>query len=543
MKPGRNCRVALVAGLTLSASVPGHAAKASAACDGTRDIRLVNGKIATMAPDQRVVSSVNIKNGRIVGVGSHGDGRSTPCTQTIDLHGRLAVPGLIDNHIHIVALGRRPGFDTPFDSAASIAEIQQLIRRSAEQAPKGEFITAIGGWTAEQLVEKRLPTPAELDAASPDHPVLIVTNTARRGIANSAGRTLLEPRNVAFKADGEIASNADVLRAVSILKNAMTMEQLKRNTSHAMQWAAGVGLTTVSDMGSNTFTGTDKDSIGAYDPARGYAPLFALADEGRQIVRYRLNLISWDDTPELPMLKARLDNSFRRFGSDMLRTNCIGESIWTFYGPGGMNSGTLAPAYGEAAKMVAERGDCYEQHAIGLKANKAIVDVWEKLNAKIPIGPLRWRIAHAIDIDKPTVERLKALGAGIGLVATIKMPYRMILDSGIRTGASSDARNTFPGSPWVGIQYMVTGRNNAGELDNAGQTISRMEALRLYTADNGWFLWDEDKLGSIEIGKLGDLAVLSDDYLDPKKVPDDRIGRLTSVLTIVDGKIVHRKGL
>jgi hypothetical protein len=86
---------------------------------------------------------------------------------------------------------------------------------------------------------------------------------------------------------------------------------------------------------------------------------------------------------------------------------------------------------------------------------------------------------------------------------------------------------------------MVTGRNAAGALINEGQQLTRMEALRLYTAENGWFFREEDKLGTIEPGKLADLVVLSDDYFDPKKVPDEAIKRLKSALTVVDGRVVH----
>jgi predicted amidohydrolase YtcJ len=85
---------------------------------------------------------------------------------------------------------------------------------------------------------------------------------------------------------------------------------------------------------------------------------------------------------------------------------------------------------------------------------------------------------------------------------------------------------------------MVTGRNSARELINDGQQITRMEALRLYTTENGWFTHEEDKLCTIEPGRFGDLVVFSDDFLDPKKVTDDGIKHLKSVLTVVDGKVV-----
>ena len=94
-------------------------------------------------------------------------------------------------------------------------------------------------------------------------------------------------------------------------------------------------------------------------------------------------------------------------------------------------------------------------------------------------------------------------------------------------------------NPWAMMSYMVTGRNAGGELVNQGQQVTREEALRLYTAENGWFFHEEDKLGSIEPGKLGDLVVLSDDYFDPQRVPDDKIRLVKSVLTVVDGKIVY----
>jgi len=104
---------------------------------------------------------------------------------------------------------------------------------------------------------------------------------------------------------------------------------------------------------------------------------------------------------------------------------------------------------------------------------------------------------------------------------------------------SSDGMQISTMSPWINLYYVVTGKNARGELINAGQTIGRNDALRLYTADNGWFLHAEDKLGTIEEGKLADLVVLSADYFSQSAVPDERIKDLHSVLTIVNGKVVY----
>ena len=119
-----------------------------------------------------VASEVSIQDGRIVAVGRRPD-RLSPCTREINLRGRTAVPGLVDNHNHLVLLGIRPGYDTRLESAASIPEVQAALAARAKTVPAGRFITAMGGWNPAQFKEKRLPTLAELDTAAPNHPVLV----------------------------------------------------------------------------------------------------------------------------------------------------------------------------------------------------------------------------------------------------------------------------------------------------------------------------------------------------------------------------------
>jgi hypothetical protein len=118
-------------------------------------------------------------------------------------------------------------------------------------------------------------------------------------------------------------------------------------------------------------------------------------------------------------------------------------------------------------------------------------------------------------------------------------PFRDILASGIPVGMSSDGMQISTMSPWINLYYVVTGRNARGDLINAGQTLGRNDAIRLYTANNGWFLQAEDKLGTIEEGKLADLVVLSADYFNERAVPDERIKDLRSVLTVVGGKVMY----
>jgi predicted amidohydrolase YtcJ len=192
------------------------------------------------------------------------------------------------------------------------------------------------------------------------------------------------------------------------------------------------------------------------------------------------------------------------------------------------------------------------QHMITLDEQKAHLDVWERVNDKVPLAGLHWAIDHGYGMDLGTLNRAKALGVGIAAHSTAYLagramengnpPFRMMLESGIHVGGGSDGARISTMNPWLMIYYMVTGRNCAGELINPGQTITRMEALRLWTAAQGWFSKEEDGLGSIEVGKMADLVVLSDDYLDPDAVSDEQIRDLSSVLTIVGGEIVHDTG-
>ena len=115
-------------------------------------------------------------------------------------------------------------------------------------------------------------------------------------------------------------------------------------------------------------------------------------------------------------------------------------------------------------------------------------------------------------------------------------PYRDLVDSGIWVSAGTDASAISPLSPWISLYYMVTGTGASGALINSGQQITRLEALRLYTTGGAWHVFEEANLGSIEVGKLADLAVLSDDYLT---VPEDELRALRSVLTVIGGRVVH----
>ena len=154
-------------------------------------------------------------------------------------------------------------------------------------------------------------------------------------------------------------------------------------------------------------------------------------------------------------------------------------------------------------------------------------------------------VAHVPFITEPWVNRLKAIGGGLSLTSWRYLagtpeqngpPFRMIVDNGIHAGMSSDGMQIAPMNPWLHMYYATTGLNARQVPINKAHVITRQEVLKLYTANNGWFLREENQLGSIEAGKLADLVVLSDDYF---AVPDERLKKIRSVMTVMGGRIVH----
>ena len=518
-------------------------------CADARDLRLVNGRIHTMDARNSVGATALIQDGRFVDAGQ----KLSPCTKTIDLHGRTVVPGLVDNHNHIVLLGIRPGYDTRLDTAANIAGVQALIQARAKTVPTGAFLTSMGGWNIAQFAEKRFPTLAELDQAAPDHPVLLYQAFTGPAATNSLGKRFFTSKGVAVSDTGAIAANAPSLAALNALRAVQTFEDKKRGTGDALNYAARVGVTTSVDMGAFVIPGTPDvqdsflfDGLASADPFHMYDAMMALHREHRMPTRVRLFLLSMDTQAGIPLLKERLLNSFSEFGDDWLRVSGIGEfaTQWPLFGPATPPTNYLA-----ALQLIAQHGWAFQQHSLSPPEDQLTINTFEAVNKTTPIAGLRWSIAHAPRIDLATLNRFKALGAGMAIHPFEYLaggpgsgpPVRTILESGIHAGAGSDSSQISTLDPWLLIYYMVTGKNAAGTLINDQQQITRQQALHLYTADNGWFFREEDKVGSIEPGKLGDLVALSDDFFDPAKVPDEAIKRIQSVLTVVDGQVVYNR--
>jgi predicted amidohydrolase YtcJ len=492
---------------------------------GTADLALVNGKIHTMDPNNRVVSQVLIQNGRFAAVGNN---ISLPRgrVRRIDLKGRTVIPGLIDAHNHIVLVGNRPGWHTPLEHVFTIPDAIAALNARSAAVPPGEFITTIGPVSAMQFMERRLPTLAELDAVN--RPVYI--QAAQGGArTNSQGKRWLEARGVTIAADGAIAGPALAAALLALRKELLTPETRKRSALDALKYYAELGITTHRDCGAFHSDGPS-GGIANENIYTMHNPFLALHREGTLPARLRIEFAHQDSpaaNPPLPTLSQRLKNSFPFYGDEWIRTGGIGE----FTG-GGV----------EGLRAIAMAGWRAEDHALNLAGVTNLVKDRETVNAEIPLSGLRWIISHVPALPLDLANRMDAMGMGV-LVGwgplrngiDVGPPYRMLMNHHIRKGYHSDGGDITVINPWLNFSTIVTGRNLAGQPILGDQTLMRQEILWLATAASKWFIWEDD-LGSIEIGNHGDLVVLDRDYFT---VSDEDLKRTRSLLTVIAGNVVH----
>ncbi len=524
-----------------------------------QDLILINGRIHMMDARNTIASSVTIRNGRFVAVSDARPARQTGA-RVIDLKGRTVVPGLVEAHIHSVSLGNRPGYHTILENTTSIREIQDSLAARRKDVPEGQWITSMGGWHPNQWAEHRHPTRRELDEAVPDRPVLLYERFTGPCATNTLGKAFFDAADAAppvhpaivkvnVSDTGAIAAATQTgggpsASALFHLRRLQTFEDKRRSTIDAMNYSASVGLTSHLDQVLFPTPGPlhPNQILSNLDQYRMYDAWLSLHREGKAIIRLQMNFLQNQTDPQLPELKERLRNQFQFFGDDMMMTGSIGE--WA----APLGAGAV---WEEAQRLVAEAGWRNENAVQNLAGLTQVVSAYEKVNEQHDITKLRWVVHHVPNVTPDLLTRLQRLGCGVQMAAfrwvtssdpnmVVGAPFRTIVDHGIQVGMHGDGVHISPLNPWLHIYFATTGVNSFGAQVNTDQHLTRQEALRLFTRGNSWFLRWEDKTGSIEPGKLADLAVLNKDYF---AVPDVEIRQIRSVMTIVGGKIVFNAGI
>ena len=539
------------------AATAGAAAATAFGQAAPETLLLTNGRIHTMDAANTIASSILIHNGRIAAVNGKPNTPKWPAqtVRTINLRGATVVPGLIEPHIHIVSLANRPGYHTILENTTSIKEVQDTLAARRKDVPEGQWITSMGGWHTNQWAEHRYPTLAELDAAVPDRPVLLYERFTGPCVTNSLGKKYFDSIDAGPKphpdilpikvsATGAIAGAGQggnpSASALFLLRKMQTFADRKRSTMDAMKYSAQLGYTAMLDQVLFPTPGPLHPSqiLSNLDQYHMYDPWLELHHEGKTTLRLQMNFLQNQNDANLPELKERLRNQFQYFGDDMMMTGSIGE--WA----APLGSGAV---WKEAQRLVAQAGWHNENAVQNLAGLRQVVEAYEEVNKEFNITDKRWMVHHVPEVSKDLLDRLKAMNCGVEMGAfrwvtsgnntnVAGPPFRTIVDHGITVGIHGDGVHIAPLNPWSHIQYAVTGLNSFGQQVNPNQHLTRQEAIHLFTRNNAWFLKMEDRIGSLEVGKYGDLAVLDRDYFT---VPENEIRNIRSKMTIVNGKVVH----
>jgi predicted amidohydrolase YtcJ len=415
-----------------------------------------------------------------------------------------------------------------------------MIAARARTLPMDQFISCVSGWNITGLAERRLPTVAELDGAAPNNPIYISEfGGTSKAVTNSAGRAWFISKGVTVNVDGTLVDNGlafAALRAAEIAGDRALPDRLT-TTKANIDFASHLGLTSVHDVGGNGFPQANSAQTSLFVNLKPYDQALSLWRAGQLNMRIRYFLYSeFDTTLTLDVARARMLSNLIRVGDDVFRLNGVGERVQV---------STTAPGFIDHCKYAAQNGWTVHQHSGTAQEIEFHISAYEAANAVAPIAPLRWSLTHVNVITDDQIRRLRQIGTGVTVQGTAYTgssggtPFRNIIDimrqTGMPVGGGSDATNVGPINPWLMMYFMITGKNNAGVDINGAQAVTPIEALRMYTIGSSYFSYDDNKLGSIETGKLADLAVLSD---DPLTATGQRFRRIQSVATLQGGKIV-----
>jgi predicted amidohydrolase YtcJ len=547
--------IAALAGLAM-----GAAALGSPACAQDADTVLLNGKIVTLDAAFPTAEALAVRDGKIIAVGRSADIRALAGagTRVIDLAGRTVIPGLIDSHMHAIRAALFYATEVNWIGTTSIPEAMARIKAAAQRAKPGQWVIVAGGWTEQQFREKRRPTQAELTAAAPDNPVYIqlfysaaLLTPAGLKALNITGDADVPPsgkleRDANGNPTGWILGDNPTISGLFDKLPLPTFEESVEGTRQFFRELNRLGLTGVSDPGGFNLT------------APSYQPLFKLWQDRALTVRVVYSLFAQRRGQELADYQAVTQMLPMGFGDDWLRFNGIGENVaWGMYNNDNPTEAQKEQLY-QIYKWAASRRMTMTQHWNNDRSVHHLLEVIERVDREAPIAPLRWSIAHLNDASPDSLRRMKALGVGWLMqdamyfsgeaflkargaeAMRLTPPIMTALKLGIPIGGGTDAHRVMSYNPFVSLQWMVDGKTVGRMLTrDEDQLPSREEALRFYTLGSAWFIFDDAKRGSLQAGKLADLAVLTKDYLT---VPTDEIATTESLLTMVGGRIVYAAG-
>jgi predicted amidohydrolase YtcJ len=534
------------------------------------DAILYSGMFTTLDRSNPTASTVAIKDGLFSAVGNEREVMKLrgASTQVIDLKGRRVLPGLIDNHLHIIRGGLNFNMELRWDGVRSLADALAMLKRQVAITPPPQWVRVVGGFTEHQFAEKRLPTIDELNTIAPDTPVFLL-HLYDRAILNAAAlRAVGYTKSTPAPPGGEIVRdakgnptgvllakpNAAILYATLAKGPRLPFEYQVNSTRHFMRELNRLGVCGAIDAGG-----------GFQNYPEDYAVIQKLADEGQLTIRLAYNLFTQKPKGEKDDFLNWTKISKYKQGSDYFRHNGAGEMLVfsaadfeDFRVPRPDMPPQMEGELEDVVRILVQNKWPWRLHATYDETISRALDVYEKVHQDTPLDGLHWFFDHAETISEQSIDRIAALGGGIALqhrmayqgeyfverygrgAAEATPPMRKILDKGVKVSAGTDATRVASYNPWVSLAWLITGSTVGGlRLYPQRNCLDRETALRMWTENVTWFSNEEGKKGRIEVGQFADLAVPDRDFFG---CADGEIADITSDLTVVGGRIVYGAG-
>lgn len=551
------------------------------------DLIVHNAKVITVDADFSIAQAVAIRDGHVAAVGTNADVLALrgPNTHVINAAGTTVLPGLSDSHTHPVGAAGSE-FREPLPVLNTISEVQDYIRKKAAGTPAGQWIVLRYAFPT-RLQEARFPTRAELDEAAPDHPVLYHAGPA--GMVNTKGLQVSDiTKNTPNPPAGQIVKDSQTGEPTGMLRNAygilkgvppapaVDLSAAEKRTAVKKLFARynALGLTSIADRNADRATldlYQDLHAAGELTVRVNVARSFNPSGSRDDLVRRFDEIVGedgrggptgvGDDWVRVGPIKLFLDGGMLN-GSAYMRQpwpkgNTYQVTQDDYRGLLFIKPDQLRMVVAEAAKRKWQ----VTAHCAGEGAMDELLDAYEFVNRTTPIRDLRYCITHANFPSQHNLERCRAMGVcadvqpvwlykdghtllnvlGSGRMRWFQ-PYKSWLEYTTIGGGSDhmiryDAFHaTNPWSPWLGMWVAVTRRLERGGVHQPSEVLTREQAIRLYTINNAYLHHEENKKGSLEVGKVGDLILIDRDVLT---CPVDDIRDTTVRLTVIGGKIVY----
>lgn len=532
------------------------------------DLVVRNAKVFTGDPQRPAADAVAVRGGTVVALGDDHSMHALvgPRTRVVDALGRRVVPGLNDAHLHVIRGGLNYVLELRWDGVPTLRQALAMLKEQAGRTPPGQWVRVVGGWTAEQFAERRMPTVAELNAAAPDTPVFVLhlyqSAVLNRAAVAAVGftRDTPDPRGgqIVRDRDGHptgvlLAAPSALLLYSTLAKAPLPDEADQRvSTRHFLRELNRFGLTSAVDAAGGFQNFPDN-----------YRIVTELAAAGELSLRIAYHLFPQTAGQEIADLSRWIETVRPEDGDEWLRLNGAGENLtWSaadfenFAEPRPDLATGYEGEFEKAVRLLVENGWGFRLHATYDETIRRDLAVFEKLAADgLFPGGVRWLFDHAETVSGRSLDRIAELGGGVCVqnrmsfqgkafvsrygaeAAAQAPPVRRMLDAGLAVSGGTDATRVSSYNPWVALHWLVTGKT-VGDLclylpDNR---LTREDALELYTRGGARLTGEEDVKGMLREGCYADLAVLSDDFF---AVHEDDIPHIESVLTVVGGRVVY----